>query len=881
MRILAAGLMVFWLPLSLATAAKPKPAPDAPFTHAVTHWLVLGPVADALPLFHEEDRGRFGVEDLLKADRGPSPRTHPSPGTAVAWPSGESPAWSAMAAPAARAELSTAATNEGRGYASAWLASYLDVDRFQSFDVEVQGTHPRRLWVDGEPVASGGIAKDGKISDAKGSVKLEQGTHVVLVETIYDPERGAPWNAGVTLSIPNPDAGRVGVVADRSDPARDLTLADVIDPPQIASVAVSPDGALVAAGLTRVVPGSDDTESWVEVRATRDGALMRSLRGGVSVGLVDWSPTGRKLSYVARDRREGADSSTLWLLDLDTGAATPLVERVANLTAYQWSPDGASIVYTLTAKEEPDKRGVKLRETLLDRQAGWRDRSFLYQVSVAGRATRRLTAGGIATAATGFSPDGSRLLVQRDVEDLAERPFKRKELWELDLKTLYGRKLRDSWWITEAQYAPDGRRVLILSGPTEFGNLGSNVPQGLTPNESDGELYVLDPASGGVEALSREFDPSIQSAFWSRLDGTIYVKAYDRDAIALFRYDAPAKRFQRLDAGGDVVQDLAFARKAAVAAATVSGPWLPETLQAVDLAGGPARTLCAPAAADLTGVRPGSIVPAPYPAKNGKTIDGRVYLPPGFDPKAAGRYPAIVYYYGGTHPVWREFGGRFPKEWWAARGYVVYVPEPSGTTGYGQASSAAHVNDWGPVASEEILDGTRAFLAAYAAVDAKRVGCIGASYGGFMTMYLLTKTDLFAAAVSHAGISNLASYWGEGNWGYAYGGLASAGSFPWNRKDLYVDHSPLFAADKVKTPLLLTHGTADVNVPPGESESFYTALKLNGAPVELLTIEGQDHAIVDHAKRVVWSRSILAWFDKWLKGQPAWWDDLYAKKQVK
>ena len=86
---------------------------------------------------------------------------------------------------------------------------------------------------------------------------------------------------------------------------------------------------------------------------------------------------------------------------------------------------------------------------------------------------------------------------------------------------------------------------------------------------------------------------------------------------------------------------------------------------------------------------------------------------------------------------------------------------------------------------------------------------------------------------------------------------------------------------KVKTPLLLTHGTADSNVPPGESQSFYTALKLVGAPVELLTIDGQDHSIVDHAKRAIWSRSIVAWFDKWLKGQPAWWDELYSKKQLK
>jgi dipeptidyl aminopeptidase/acylaminoacyl peptidase len=469
----------------------------------------------------------------------------------------------------------------------------------------------------------------------------------------------------------------------------------------------------------------------------------------------------------------------------------------------------------------------------------------------------------------------------REVEDVSARPYSRKELWELDLSTLYGKKLHDSWWMTDAQYAPDGRRVLILSGPSEFGDIGRNVPEGMTPNESDGELYVLDTGSGEAAALSREFDPSIQAATWSRFDDTIYVKATVKSGVALFRYDGAAKRFVPLPAGGEVVQELAFADKAAVAACVASGPWSPETLWTVDLRGGPARKLDTPAGPDFATIRKGEVVPAAYPAKDGRTIDGDVYLPPGFDAKTAGRYPAIVYYYGGTLPVTRDFGGRYPKEWWASRGYVVYVPQPSGATGYGQAVSAVHVNDWGQVAGEQILDGTRAFLAAYPAVDAKRVGCIGASYGGFMTMWLVTKTDLFAAAVSHAGISNLASYWGEGNWGYNYGALASAGSFPWNREDLYVDHSPLFHADKVTTPLLMTHGAGDTNVPVGESESFYTALKLLNRPVELLTVDAQDHHILDHAKRMVWSRSIVAWFDKWLKRQPAFWDDLYPKTQVK
>ncbi|MCB0315101.1 MAG: prolyl oligopeptidase family serine peptidase, partial [Calditrichaeota bacterium] len=127
----------------------------------------------------------------------------------------------------------------------------------------------------------------------------------------------------------------------------------------------------------------------------------------------------------------------------------------------------------------------------------------------------------------------------------------------------------------------------------------------------------------------------------------------------------------------------------------------------------------------------------------------------------------------------------------------------------------------------------------------------------------------------HAGISALSSYWGEGFWGYLYSSVASANSFPWNRRDLYVDHSPLFNADKVTTPLLLLHGDSDTNVPRGESDQFYLALKLLGKTVEYVQVAGQDHHILDYKKRIIWQKTILAWFDRYLKGQPEWWGELY------
>ena len=149
-----------------------------------------------------------------------------------------------------------------------------------------------------------------------------------------------------------------------------------------------------------------------------------------------------------------------------------------------------------------------------------------------------------------------------------------------------------------------------------------------------------------------------------------------------------------------------------------------------------------------------------------------------------------------------------------------------------------------------------------------------------MTQYLQTKTDLFAAAMSHAGISDHTSYWGEGYWGYSYSEVAMANSYPWSHKELYVEHSPLYNADKIHTPILFLHGTADTNVPVGESIQMYTALKLLGRETAFVVVEGENHWIQDYKKRQKWQATTFAWFQKWLKGDATWWDSLYPEKNL-
>ena len=869
--VLVLLLLVWPLAATGADAArKDAKKKDPASARTLDQWLLLGPVRHVLPVFHEAEKRGHGVDDLLDEEILPTLPARPAGGDAIRWFSGEDLVWADLGAgPRGRIALERP---EAGGPAVAWAAAYLESDRWRSLDLEITGDHPRRAWLDGRPVASGGNEPDAEV---KAGISLTTGRHLLLVKTVLDPEREADWWVGATVTAKNEGGPSDLGVSSRRD--RDVNLADILDAPRITSLAVSPDGSRVVVSVTRVVPGTGDSESWVEIRRTADGAPVESWRGRIAARSVAWSPDGKYVSYVAETPGKKKDAlSSLYLVDVGTGTVSVLLEGIENLSGYSWSPTGAVVAFTTKVEAEKDERGVKILEGLMDRWAGHRDREYLHLAAVPGGARRTLTAGELTTSAVAFAPDGRRLLFTRQVEAPDERPYTRTELWEVDLETYRSSKLREFGWFRGAEYSPDGTKILVAADAGAFGEIGIDLVEGTMPNSYDGQLFLWDPVADKAEALTREFDPAITSFSWGRHDGAIYVTAEDRDFVRLYRHTPGVPGFVPLDTGADRVRRFDLAHGAPVAVALGSSPWVPQSLFGIDLEATSSRRLRHPGDDWFRDVRSGGIEPWSFTASSGRAIDGRIYLPPGFDDSR--EYPAIVYYYGGTSPVTREFGGRYPKEWWAANGYVVYVPQPSGATGFGQAFSATHVNDWGKTTTREIIEGTRAFLEAHPYVDPKRVGCIGASYGGFMTMLLSTETDLFAAAVAHAGISSLSSYWGEGYWGAMYSAVATAGSFPWNRPDIYVDQSPLFRADRNRVPILLTHGAADTNVPPGESDQFYVALKLLGKQVEYLQVAGQNHFIMEHDKRVVWSESIVAWFDRWLKGQPDWWNELWPSR---
>lgn len=457
---------------------------------------------------------------------------------------------------------------------------------------------------------------------------------------------------------------------------------------------------------------------------------------------------------------------------------------------------------------------------------------------------------------------------------LEKRPTTVFTLTAIDLTTLKADTIvANDGFIGGGAFSPDGTQVLVSGSPEAFNGAGKNVPEGKIPSMTDTQLFIYDLGSRNVKPITRDFNPSISSYDWSRADGNIYFSAEDRDRVSLFSYNPNNGKFTRLPIEQDLVKSFSLPRKGNAIAVTSQSIDNPDRLYIYNSRNARATLLDEPMAEDLADVKLGRTAAWDFVNSIGDTICGRFYLPPDFDPGK--KYPMIVNYYGGCSPTSRNFESRYPHHAYAAQGYVVYVIQPSGATGFGQEFSSRHVNTAGKDPARDIIEGTKQFCLEHPYVDSKAIGCIGASYGGFMTQYLQTVTDIFAAAISHAGISDHTSYWGEGYWGYSYSEVSMAESYPWSDPDLYVKQSPLYNADKIHTPLLFLHGDADHNVPVGESIQMYTALKLLGRPTAFVAVAGQDHHILDYDKRRKWQDTIFAWFAKYLKGEPEWWDKLY------
>lgn len=827
----------------------------------LNHWLKLGPIKANMPVFAETgnvDGEKFTENDLLLLfDVNPK---HLSPELDAYEAIGqEELLWSELIVSAD--SLIHSGMNKNN---ILLLATYVSIERWTQANLKISLNARYELYVNGKCV------KEKKIPGTNADdiqLKLETGKHQFLLKILSD-EGDLKLNASFSYSE----------VFDGTNPLvslsskRSKNIQDVLNANSLVSALLSPSGTYALLTYSESSESTGKTKKLTILRNLKTGENEFVFRNA-KLSQLKWLPSSDRLSYV----QDFNAKKEIYIYDVNTKNETLIGSNIEALASYNWAPNERFIVFSMYKKaEEPNE--LKRIFGAEDRLPYFRDRSFLYYLDVKSGSTFPITAGNLSASLHDIHPEANKIIFSTSTVDYSEVPFSKQNLYELDLNTFVLDEIwKDKSYGASVTYSPDGKKILVQGAPLTFGEIGENIEKGQLSNSYDSQLYIYTLSSKEVEPLSVDFDPSVNQAFW-KSENELYVSVSERDYINLYQYDFRLKEFKHIPLQTEVLASISFAKFSNAAIYTGTSISTPQKLFLLDLKKTKSSLIDYPAKATYESVDFGMHKEYNFTNSKGTKIYGRVYFPPNYI--EGKKYPVIVYYYGGTSPVERNFGGRYPKNVWAANGYIVYVLQPSGATGFGQKFSALHVNGWGKEAIDDIIEGTKKFLAEHNSADAENVGCIGASYGGYTTMLLQTRTDLFKTAISHAGISSITSYWGEGYWGYTYSSGATKNSYPWNRKDIYVENSPLYNAHKFQNSILLLHGTDDTNVPVGESKQFYLALKLLGKNVEMVLVDGEDHWVIDYKKRLAWHNTIISWFDKELKNQPQQWKDMFPDKNL-
>ncbi len=744
------------------------------------------------------------------------------------------------------------------------FSTRLRAERFAKGTLKLKSTSRAEVSVNGETKIKKHTA-DSVATEATAPVTLlPEEDYSLIVNILGMPDDKSAPEFSLEF-VPDDGSADVKVTASPGLERRVGPLSTMLGE-RVASMSLSPDGAYLITNYRELVNAKDTKRRSVLTETATGRVLSESIENGAS-----WMPRSNTLYFT----KKGVKDYDMYALQVPAMQTKRIAEAIPDESPYV-SPDEKYLVYYKKVDGEKSEGIMRRIKTPDDRIPGDRDRYYLMRYDIDTGVETILTYGGATTSLLDFNRDGSKLLYSTYSRQPDKFPFSTISLIEMNMNSFATDTILKNvpGYVNEAYYSPDAKELIVLGGPDAFDGVGANYAPHEIGNNYDGQAYILDIASKRVRAVTRNFAPAILGVIWNAKDGLIYMRAENGFYNELYTLDPKSDKITRLNVEVPNVRNFSIGNNEAHWLAYYGGGFTEDASGYVmNLKTGKSTVVATPHKDWLGNTKFGQMEPWKFTASDGTVVDGYMCLPPDFDPEK--KYPLIVYYYGGTSPSQATFYHLYSPQLFASRDYVVYVLNPSGTTGYGQEFSARHVNAWGRRTADEIIEGVKKFCEAHPFVNDKKIGCLGASYGGFMTQYLLTKTDIFAAAMSHAGISNVTSYWGEGYWGYSYNSVAAAKHYPWSDPELFTKQGSLFNADKIHTPLLLLHGTVDTNVPIGESIQIFNALKILGREVEFITVKDENHVISGYNEKLEWHNTIMAWFAKWLQDDPRWWNEMY------
>ncbi len=635
---------------------------------------------------------------------------------------------------------------------------------------------------------------------------------------------------------------------------------------------VSPDSAWVAFTVETIDLKKDDSETRVWMVPAAGGEAVVMTAEGSSAGNPRWSPDGKYLSFLS-DRKK--NKNQVFVLDRRGGEALQITDVKQGVETYEWSPDGIQLVLVIEDVDPDDpgptdekmSGGKKVpKPWVIDRlqikndDEGYLDRlrEHLYVFTLESRQLRQITFGDHDDSGAVWSPDGRSIAFVSNRTDEPDANYN-TDLWVVDPdspepKESLTRVTTNPGSDRDPVWHPDSRRLAYIT---------ITRPEIVDFAQTDVAVISLDDLRPAI--LTAELDRMVHDPRFSPDGYTVYFRVEDSAEVALAAAPVAGgslNRLNRLISGRQRVQDSAVAADGTVVA-LISTTRFPAEIFALDptdpeSSAGAARRLTHVNDQALHGLLLPTVEKIRATSADGTVIETLVYKPPGFTREQT--YPTILWPHGGPMGQ-HDWGWDFEPHLFAANGYVVVLPNPRGSTGYGQEFCRAIWADWGNLDLQDVLAAIdRAIELGWS--DADRLGVGGWSYGGIMTNYVITSTDRFKAAISGASGALWVANYGHDMYQHWY---EKEFGLPWETREVWEKLSAFNKVEKITTPTLWMGGEKDWNVPIQNSEQMYQAMRRLGRETLLVVYPDQHHGVKRPSyKKDIYTRWI-AWFDKYLK----------------